>query len=49
MSGSAHNDQWVLKDGKLGTETNYSGGIQGGISNGENIYFRYVDDLLFKH
>ncbi|KAI9216839.1 bifunctional chorismate synthase and flavin reductase [Blastocladiella britannica] len=40
MRGSAHNDAWVPKpDGSLGTATNYSGGIQGGISNGEDIYF----------
>ena len=26
-------------NGKIGTKTNFSGGIQGGISNGENIYF----------
>jgi len=30
----------VLKDGKLGTSTNWSGGIQGGITNGEDIFFR---------
>lgn len=36
MLGSAHNDRF-LKD--FTTETNYSGGIQGGISNGEDIYF----------
>ncbi|CAG8511283.1 8890_t:CDS:2 [Cetraspora pellucida] len=38
--GHQHNDPWVKKDGHLGTQTNNSGGIQGGISNGENIYFR---------
>lgn len=38
--GHQHNDPWVKKDNLLGTKTNYSGGIQGGISNGENIYFR---------
>ena len=38
---SVHNDPYVLKpDGKFGTITNNSGGVQGGISNGENIYFR---------
>ncbi len=37
MRGSDHNDQWV-SEGK--TTTNYSGGIQGGISNGMPIYFR---------
>jgi chorismate synthase len=37
MQGSEHNDVFT-KDGK--TETNLSGGIQGGISNGMDIYFR---------
>jgi len=40
VSGSRHNDPFVLKDGKLGTSSNWSGGIQGGITNGEDIYFR---------
>ncbi|WFD35713.1 chorismate synthase [Malassezia cuniculi] len=41
VPGSRHNDPFVARpDGKLGTSTNWSGGIQGGISNGENIYFR---------
>jgi len=40
MRGSAHNDPFVQKDGRLGTLTNRSGGVQGGISNGEPIYFR---------
>ncbi|CEH19229.1 chorismate synthase [Ceraceosorus bombacis] len=40
VPGSKHNDAFVEKNGKLGTETNWSGGIQGGISNGEDIYFR---------
>jgi chorismate synthase len=40
MRGSVHNDAFVLKgDGRVGTATNYSGGVQGGISNGESIYF----------
>lgn len=41
MLGSAHNDL-IYKDeeGKARTRSNYSGGIQGGISNGEDIYFR---------
>jgi chorismate synthase len=38
--GSAHNDAFVQKSNGLGTKTNYSGGIQGGISNGEPIVFR---------
>lgn len=40
MTGSQHNDPFVQKQGRLGTLTNYSGGIQGGISNGEPIFFR---------
>ncbi len=40
MRGSEHNDAFVSDDGKVKTTTNYSGGIQGGISNGEDIYFR---------
>jgi len=40
MRGSVHNDPFVVKDGRLGTTTNFSGGIQGGISNGEPITFR---------
>jgi chorismate synthase len=39
MRGSTHNDPFVRKNGRLGTATNNSGGIQGGISNGEPIYF----------
>ncbi len=38
--GSEVNDIFVKKKGEIKTETNYSGGIQGGISNGENIFFR---------
>ncbi|MBQ3636706.1 MAG: chorismate synthase [Bacteroidales bacterium] len=40
MRGSEHNDPFVFRNGKVETETNNSGGIQGGISNGEDIYFR---------
>jgi chorismate synthase len=40
MFGSDHNDPFVQKDGRLGTTTNHSGGVQGGISNGEPIVFR---------
>ncbi len=40
MRGSAHNDPFVRKGDRLGTVTNFSGGVQGGISNGETIYFR---------
>ncbi len=37
--GSEVIDCFVNDGGRLGTKTNYSGGIQGGISNGEDIYF----------
>jgi chorismate synthase len=40
MRGSEHNDLFVKKGRHLGTVTNKSGGIQGGISNGEPILFR---------
>lgn len=40
MRGSQHNDALVNEGGKIKTTTNHSGGIQGGISNGEDIYFR---------
>lgn len=40
MRGSRHNDAIVNEGGKIKTLTNHSGGIQGGISNGEDIYFR---------
>ena len=39
LSGSQHNDVFVLTDSGVRTKTNHSGGIQGGISNGEDIYF----------
>jgi chorismate synthase len=39
MRGSAHNDVFFQEGDKVRTKTNYSGGIQGGISNGEDIYF----------
>jgi chorismate synthase len=38
--GSEHNDEFCIKNGKIRTNTNYSGGIQAGISNGEDITFR---------
>ncbi len=40
MMGSEHNDSFETVDGQIKTTSNYSGGIQGGISNGEDIYFR---------
>ena len=39
MFGSEHNDLFENRDGKITTRTNHSGGIQGGISNGQDIYF----------
>lgn len=39
MRGSECNDTFVNENGKIRTKTNHSGGIQGGISNGEKIYF----------
>lgn len=38
--GSAFNDAFELRDGRVRTQSNHSGGIQGGISNGEEVYFR---------
>ncbi len=38
--GSAQNDVFVAGEGAITTRTNHSGGIQGGISNGQDIYFR---------
>jgi len=40
MRGSEHNDPFEMHRGKIRTTTNNSGGVQGGISNGEEIYFR---------
>ncbi len=40
LTGTQHNDAIRAKGGKVHTTTNRSGGIQGGISNGENIHFR---------
>lgn len=40
MKGSEHNDVFFKEGDKIRTKTNNSGGIQGGISNGEDIYFR---------
>jgi chorismate synthase len=40
MKGSVHNDRFCSEGGSITTLTNHSGGIQGGISNGEDIYFR---------
>jgi chorismate synthase len=40
MTGTTHNDQFEMRDGRVRTSTNFSGGVQGGISNGEDIVFR---------
>ena len=40
LKGSEHNDAFVSRDGRVRTATNRSGGVQGGISNGEEIVFR---------
>ena len=40
QNGSEHNDIFEMRDDKVHTRTNKSGGIQGGISNGEDIYFK---------
>ena len=39
MRGSQCNDSFINDSGRIRTKTNHSGGIQGGISNGEKIYF----------
>jgi len=44
MKGSDHNDAFKVVKNKITTSTNFSGGIQGGISNGQDIYF----DVAFK-
>jgi chorismate synthase len=40
LTGTEHNDPYRNLDGKVRTTSNRSGGVQGGISNGETIYFR---------
>ena len=40
MKGSEANDSFINKDGRITTLTNHSGGIQGGITNGNEIVFR---------
>ncbi len=40
MKGSEHNDPFEIRDGAVRTTSNHSGGVQGGISNGEPIVFR---------
>ncbi len=50
--GSEQNDRFFNDGGRINTRTNHSGGIQGGISNGQDIYFRVafkpVATLLFE-
>jgi chorismate synthase len=38
MKGSEHNDEFYMNEDKVRTKTNRSGGVQGGITNGEDIY-----------
>lgn len=40
LKGSQHNDPFVMSEGQVRTESNRSGGIQGGISNGEAIFMK---------
>ena len=40
LRGSEHNDPFEIRDGEIRTKSNRSGGVQGGISNGEELYFR---------
>lgn len=40
LRGTTHNDAFETRDGRVRTRTNHSGGIQGGISNGEDIILR---------
>lgn len=40
LKGSIHNDSFYMENGKIKTKTNYAGGVLGGISSGEPIYFR---------
>ncbi len=40
LTGRSHNDPFRMRDGRVRTTSNRSGGIQGGISNGEDILFR---------
>ena len=40
LKGSEHNDEFENRDGEVRTKSNRSGGVQGGISNGEEVFFR---------
>lgn len=39
LKGSAHNDEFYSEGSRVRTKTNHSGGVQGGITNGEEVYF----------
>ncbi len=39
LRGSEHNDEFYMEGNRVRTKTNHSGGVQGGISNGEDIFF----------
>ena len=39
LRGSLHNDEFVKDGERIRTKTNHSGGVQGGITNGEEVYF----------
>lgn len=40
LTGAEHNDEFFMEDGRVRTRSNHSGGVQGGISNGEPVFFR---------
>lgn len=40
LTGAEHNDEFYLEGGRVRTRTNHSGGVQGGITNGEPVIFR---------
>jgi chorismate synthase len=40
LTGREHNDEFYMDGGRVRTRTNRSGGVQGGITNGETVYFR---------
>ncbi len=40
LTGKDHNDEFYMENGRIRTRTNRSGGVQGGISNGEPVFFR---------
>ncbi len=40
LTGSEHNDAFEMREGRVRTTSNRSGGVQGGISNGEDLFFR---------